>query len=645
MATGEERETGEGRPTVFVSYSRADRKAALPVIRALEDAGFQVWWDGKLEGGERYLGTTEAALEGAEAVVVLWSKTSVASHWVHDEAMRGRDRRCIVPLTIDGTQPPLGFRQFQTIDLSQRSARQRKAGLDAAIHAVAALHGRPAPGPEAERTRGVDRRLVIAGGAAAAAAAGGGIAWWTGLFGGEANARSIAVLPFDNLSGNAGRAYFSDGLAAEIRTELARNPLLHVAAQTSSNRFRDSEEDARTISRALKVRYLLDGNVRTTGSLVRISAELIDGETGFSQWSRAFDRPLADLFAVQEEIADAVAGALAAQIDRHQSGRRDPAATGGTANLTAYDAQLRGRDLFDQGIDEQSDRAALAFFDAAIAADPRYARAYSARSRALTAIANQYEQGDRRRESYRLAIEAAQRGAALAPDVAETQSALGFALFNGRLDARAARGPYERSLALGRGEADILSRYAGYSARCGRIGPAREAIGRSVALDPLNARTHRLIGDVEYSARNYAESIAPFRRALELNPQHSVTHSAIGASLLMMGRVDEARAEYEREPSSLFKLPGIAIVARRQGREAEAAAAFELLRSEHGDNCLYQQAQVLAQWGQAAAAMARLQEALRAIDAGLIYLRNDPFVDPLRREGAFNDLLSRLGFA
>jgi TolB-like protein len=647
MATGEARETGESGPaTVFVSYARADRKAALPVIHALEAAGFPVWWDGMLEGGERYLGTTEAALESAKAVVVLWSRTSAASHWVHDEAMRGRDRHCIVPLTIDGAQPPLGFRQFQTIDLSRRGARHRKAGLDAMIHAVAVLHGRPA-GELQPPPQPVNRRLVIAGGAAAAAAAaaGGGIAWWSGLLGGEAHARSIAVLPFDNLSGNAGRAYFSDGLAAEIRTQLARNPLLQVAAQTSSNRFRDSDDDARTISRALKVRYLLDGNVRTTGALVRISAELIDGETGFSQWSRAFDRPLADLFAVQEEIADAVAGALAAQIDQRQSGRRGTGAAGGTSNLTAYDSQLRGRDLFDRGADEESDRAALAHFDAAIAADPRYALAHSARARVLTVIGNQYDQGDRRRETYRLAVEAAQRGAALAPDVAETQSALGFALHHGRLDARAARGPYERSLALGRGEADILSRYANYSARCGRIGPAREAIGRSAALDPLNARTQKSIGDIEYSARRYAESIPPLRRALELNPRLSIVHSTIGASLLMMGRADEALAEYEREPSSLFKLPGIAIVARRQGREADAARAFEQLRSEHGDNGLYQQAQILAQAGQAGEAMARLLEALRLVDSGLIYLRNDPFVDPLRRDPRFNDLLNRLGFA
>ncbi|HYJ53420.1 MAG TPA: TIR domain-containing protein, partial [Allosphingosinicella sp.] len=516
MAAGAGEDSKADEPaSVFVSYARADQKAALPVIHALEQAGFPVWWDGKLEGGERYLGTTEAALEGAKAVVVLWSKTSVASHWVHDEAMRGRDRRCIVPLTIDGAQPPLGFRQFQTIDLSQRGAKSRKAGLDAMIHAVAVLHGRPVEDLAPVRVRGVNRRAVLAGGAAAAVAAGGGIAWWAGVLGGEAPARSIAVLPFDNLSGDAGRAYFSDGLAAEIRTQLARNPMLQVAAQTSSNRFRDSNDDARTISHALKVRYLLDGNVRTTGTLVRVSAELIDGETGFSQWSRAFDRPLADLFALQGEIADAVAGALAAQIDQQQSGRGSAGGgAGGTSNLTAYDSLLRGKDLFDQAIDEASDRAALAHFDAAIAADPRYALAYSARSRVLAVIGNQYDQGDRRRETYRLAIEAAQRGAALAPDVAETQSALGFALFNGRLDARIARGPIERSLALGRGDADILSRYAQYSARCGRIGPARDAIARAAALDPLNARVQRYVGEVEYAARRYAESIAPFRRAL-----------------------------------------------------------------------------------------------------------------------------------
>ncbi|MDP5102305.1 MAG: toll/interleukin-1 receptor domain-containing protein, partial [Erythrobacter sp.] len=106
------------RPLIFLSYSRPDQPSARPVIDLLESGGFDVWWDGRLEGGENFLQTTEAALEGADCVVVLWSATSVASNWVRDEAQRGRERGCLVPLSIDGTMAPLGFRQFQLLDVS-----------------------------------------------------------------------------------------------------------------------------------------------------------------------------------------------------------------------------------------------------------------------------------------------------------------------------------------------------------------------------------------------------------------------------------------------------------------------------------------------------------------------------------------------
>jgi TolB-like protein/Tfp pilus assembly protein PilF len=641
MATSQQESAATAVPTVFVSYSRADRKRALPVIRALERAGYAVWWDGLLEGGERYLGTTEAALEGARAVVVLWSRQSHASHWVHDEAMGGRDRRCLVPLSLDGTLPPLGFRQFQTIDFSSSRGKKGAAALDALLRAVAALHDRP---PPAATSPPVDRRMVLAGGAALLTVGGGAAAWQFGLFGGnDAAARSVAVLPFDNLSGDPARSYFSDGLAAEVRAQLARNPLLQVAAQASSNKFRKSDQDARAISRALGVGYLLDGNVRPAGNMVRVSAELIDGKSGFSRWAQSFDRPLSDVFSVQEEIARAVTSALAAEMQ--QQGRGDQARTlGGTANLAAYDAYLRGRDLFDKAADEASDRAALAAFEAAVHADPRYSLAHAALSRSLAVIGNQYDQGALRRASYERAVASADRAVRLAPALADAHSALGFALFNGRLDARAARTPYQRSLGLGGGDADVLSRFANYSARCGRFDAARPAIARSAALDPLNARTLRLIGEVEYSARNYAEAIPPIRRALGLNPGLSVANASIGSALLMLGRIEEARAAFEREPSSLFKLTGLAIVARRQDRAAEARDALDRLVAEHGDNGLYQQAQVRSQWGEKEAAMALLDKALAAIDAGLVYLRNDPFVDPLRPLPGFARLLNRIGF-
>lgn len=639
-----------GKPTtIFVSYARDDRKRALPIIEALEYAGYSVWWDGLLGGGERFSHTTEAALESACAVVVLWSKTSTGSHWVHDEATRGRDRSCLVPISLDGAEAPLGFRQFQLISMPPSRRNTGHAAIDTMLRAVAVLHGHehapsPVPHASAPRLATINRRVLIGGGAAVGVSALAGVGWWAGLFGSGGEANSVAVLPFDNISGDAGRAYFSDGLAAEIRAQLSHNPLLSVAAQASSNRFRDSDEDAKSIANKLNVHYLLDGNVRRDGDMLRISTELVD-RSGFSQWSQTFDRPLADVFAVQEEIAGAVTGAVTGAMTERASGNASRATPGGTTNVAAFDAYLRGKDAFDRAENEASDRAALAHFDAAIAADPRYAIAHSARSRALGVIGNQYDQGATRRATYAASLSAAQEAVRLAPNVAETQSALGFALFTGQLDARAARAPFDRSYALGGGDADILSRYALFNARIGRFDAARPAITRAAQLDPLNARIFRQTGEVEYTSRRYAESIPPIRRALEINPILSVAHAAIGASLYLLGQIDAARAEYEMEQSSLFKWTGLAIIAHRQGRMSDAQTALARLKTENGDNSLYQQAQIMAQWGQGDAAVALLLAAMAERDSGLIYLRNDPFIDPVRRAPQVVDLLNRLGFA
>jgi TolB-like protein/Tfp pilus assembly protein PilF len=606
-----------------------------------------VWWDGLIEGGEIFSDSIEIPLKQALAVVVVWSRTSHDSHWVLDEAASGRDRHRLVPVSIDGSMPPLGFRQFQTIAIKRPRRGAGDAGIDAMLRAVAVLHDQPAPARQLSVARlgtGVDRRTLIGGGAVVAAAAAGG-AWWAGLIGSPgAAANSIAVLPFDNLSGDPDRAYFSDGLASEVRSALASNPHLQVAAQTSSNSFRSSDDDARKISRALGVTYLLDGNVRRSGEMMRISAELIEGRTGFSRWAQTFDRPTENVFAVQEEIARSVIDALTAQVigKKPNTGRK---AAGGTTNLVAYDAYLRGKDLYDRAADEAGDLAALASFDRAITADPNYALPYAARARSLAVIGNQYEQGASRRARYDAAIAAGRRAVALAPDVAETQSALGFALFYGRIDVRAARPHYERSFELGRGDADVLARYALFSARYGNFRAARPTIARAATLDPLNARTFRLMGEIEYAARQYRASIPHYERALGLNPSLSVAHSSVGDSRYMLGEFKAARAEYVREPSSLFRLTGLAIVDRKLARIADSEKSFAALAAEHGDNGLYQQAQILAQWNRPEDAVKALLNAYKKGDAGLSHLHGDPMLDPLRRDARVIRLLQRLGFA
>ncbi|WP_373473974.1 TIR domain-containing protein [Sphingorhabdus lacus] len=637
--------TDTQKSTVFFSYSREDQARAIPIIGLIQDAGFSTWWDGMLEGGERFSRSTEEALDRAKAVVVLWSKTSVQSHWVHDEATRGRDRGILIPLSLDGTEPPLGFGQFQVINLAQSKMDSSDTEILRMLRAIAASHRAVLnmPAPVAKNGFKINRRWAIGGGLAVAAGAAGFAVWKTDVFGGPSTRNSVAVLPFDNLSGDPEQRYFSDGLASEIRSNLSRNALLEIVGQTSSNQFRDRKGNIQSIAQELKVSYLLDGNVQRVGDKVKIAVELTDGRSGTNKWSKIFERQLSDIFAVQSEIATAVAGALSAAMDDSSAGKK-ALQVGGTRSLTAFDAYLRGRELFESHIDEASERAALAKLEQAIAIDPDYAAARALRSRTLAVIANQYATAVERKALYSEAVNEAQKAAKAAPNFAPAYAALGYAMFYGQLDAAAARKPYEQAYGLAKSDVDVLSRYAVYCARTGRFVAAEAAINRAALLDPLNSTMFKSAGNIKYAAKAYQEAINFGRKALALNPQRSTLHGDIGNAYLMLGDVDKAQAEFALETNSLLALPGNAIIAQKKGDLDKAKAALSALISEHGDNALYQQAQILAQWGQKEDAFATLQKAYDAGDSGLVYLLNDPFLDPLREDARYKALLGQLKF-
>ncbi len=636
-----------GRAPLFLSYAREDQKRARQIISALERSGHAVWWDGLLQSGARFAELTEQALDAAPAVVVLWSATSVTSHWVHDEASSGRDRGCLVPVSLDGSAPPIGFRQFQVIDLSAWHGSLTDPqfvrvlrGIDAACatHQGAPSRATAVPAPSSQLSR---RTLMIGGTVAAVAAAGGLVAWQGGLFGGGAGARSIAVLPFDNIGGDPSRAYFAEGLSAELRSQLSRNAALQVMAGASSAAYADSTDTAVVIARRLGVAFLVDGNVRWEGDAARIAVELIDRATGSARWSKQFDLAMGDIFAVQSEIASAVSAALAVEIVD-----ADNAVVGGTNNATAYDQYLRGRDLYNRAASEAMDRDALAHFDAAIAADPGFAAAHAARARSLTVIGGLYGDLAQTRSNYAAALAAARRAVALAPDHAESQSTLGYVLAQAHLDARAARQPFERSRALGDGDATVLARYAEYAALTAQASAAQMAVDRALLLDPLNPRIYRMKGRILTWARDYAAALAPLRRALELDPELSTTQAAIGAALYLGGDHAQAYAAYALESSDLHKQTGLAITAHRLGRTGEAAAARQRIIAGLGSGQVtyYQQAQIASQWGEAQAAMQALAAARRAGDLGLSELKVDPLLDPVRQHADFASLLSALHF-
>jgi TolB-like protein/tetratricopeptide (TPR) repeat protein len=628
--------------TLFLSYSRPDRTVAERLADRLQHAGHIVWWDALIEGGAKFASSIREALDAADVVIVLWSLSSVDSDWVRDEAAQGRDRHRLVPLSIDGSLPPLGFRQYQVIDLAGWNGAANAPELAAILRAVALAAGQvvgPTPVPAAHSgPRSSRRQLLIGAGAGTIVAGGGALVAWRemGTPAPVAAAQGIAVLPFKNLSGDPRQDYFAAGLTEEVRAALAANDALQVIAATSSNVARDAAGGAIKIARDLGVAYLLDGSVQRSGDVVRIAASLTDGKTGFTRWSRSIDRRMTDIFAVQNEIARTVSEALQVRI------ATDKPAPGGTRNVDAYENFLRGRALYNQAKDEETDRAALAHFDLAIAADNRFAMAYAARSRSLASIAAEYAKGEELKPLYAASIASARRALELAPTLAEANLALGYVLFTGSLDVAGARPFYDRAFALGRGNADIILLFALYCSRAGRADEARSAISRAIALDPLNPRAHRAAGSIDYAARRYEEALAPLARAVQLNPGISNARSHRGNCLLQLGRIDEARAAFAAEPSAMFRLTGLAIVEHRRGDDAAANKHLAELVDEVGDSALYQQAEVLAQLGRPLDAIAALERARAIGDSGLIYLTTDPLLDPIRKQPGFTKLVRAL---
>jgi len=238
----------------------------------------------------------------------------------------------------------------------------------------------------------------------------------------------------------------------------------------------------------------------------------------------------------------------------------------------------------------------------------------------------------------------AQRAIALAPTLAEGHLALGYALYSGRLDPKGARPSYDKAYQYGRGKADIVLLCAAYMARTRRFQEARDAIDRALALDPLNPRTHRAAGTIAFASRRFDDAIVQGRRAIALNPKISNANASVGDALLMLGKLPEARAAYLNEPSAMFRLRGLAALEHRAGNQPAADKAFAQLVSEVGDSAMYQQAEVMAQWGKADDALAKLQRAREIGDSGLSLVATDPFLDPIAKDARFVRFVKELGF-
>lgn len=626
---------------VFVSYKAEDRQRVRPLVEALQADGLSVWWDANIGAGDEWRESIANNLDQARCVIVVWSKRSTGpeGRFVRDEAARAAKRKVYVPVTIDRVDPPLGFGETQCLPLSgwkgNREDARYLALLDAARHTVGGIH--PARATPVEKSVSVDRRGMLAGGAVAGVAAAGGLGWWW-LGGSPANANSVAVLPFANLSGDPAQAYFSDGMAEELRSALARISGLKVIGRTSSEMLRD--DDAMAAAKRLAVGTVVTGSVRRSPSTVRVSAQLVDGNSGVERWSQTFDRPTGDVLQIQTSIAEAVAQQL-----RSQLGAADRAAltVGGTHNAAAQDLVLKADANLDGSREGFLAKAAL--YEAAIALDPNYAMAYAGKATAATNAASYYASTAAEMQSgLEAAALVARKAVSLAPDLADAHYALGYNRANA-LDFTTGWAEYQRAIASPGCSSRIIVGVANF---LGSIGRAEEAMAmwRSAeARDPLDPSVARSKAYLLSRAGKHDEAIPLFRKLLADTPASTAAINGLAASLFLAGQYAEAGRVADQLPHehpNWFVIRSA--IAARTGDRARAAEILAAMRKFAGDSAHYQYAEMLAQMGDRDGAIAELEAALKARDPGLGFVPTDHNFDPIRQDPRFAAIVARLGF-
>ena len=379
---------------VFISYARADKARVAPLVAAIEAQGWSVWWDPEITAGQQFDDQIEAEMNRARSVLVVWTPTSVVSRWVRGEAREAADRGILVPVRFDDARLPMDVRALHTTDLDSWGDDAGSASFQEVLRALSSLiakQGGSSPGKSAS------------GSAADGPAR-------------SVNRVSICVLPFVNMSGDAEQEYFSDGISEDIITDLSKVSALAVVSRNTAFGFKGKHVEIGQIAKQLKVGYVLEGSVRKAGGRVRISAQLIDVSKDNHVWAERYDRDLSDIFALQDEISQAIVKALKLKLLPEEKKAIEQR---GTNNLEAYNLYLMARQFSVTGNYGNVRRceAIIRLCRSATEIDPDYATAWALMAVAQAALKFYFNgQGDG-------GLAAAERALAIDDNLAEAHAA------------------------------------------------------------------------------------------------------------------------------------------------------------------------------------------------------------------------------
>jgi adenylate cyclase len=501
-------------PDIFLSYNREDAERAKTFAEGFAAQGLDVWWDQHLRSGEAYDRVTEEALRGAKAVVVLWSKRSVDSHWVRAEATLAQRNKTLMPAMIEPCERPIMFELTQTADLSHWQGDTSDRAWLAFIEDVRKFTGRSPPA------------MVVARPPVTAA---------------SPAQTSVVVLPFANMGGDPEQEYFADGISEDIITDLSKVSSLLVISRNSAFTYKGRHVDIPSVARELGVTHVLEGSVRKAGNRVRVTAQLIDGTTNGHVWAERFDRDLDDIFALQDELSQEIVKALRVRLLPQEKKAIEARPTTSTE---AYDLYMRARAAASAANSAEEILAAFEMFKQVLEIDPFFAPALGGLAMEALQVVNI---ADERREAVLADLIACyEKVSGDEPESWAAQLLLAT--------RKAAEGnptgsfeAFEKAMAVAPSfDTDVACNFAQQLGFVGRVNDALQLLEAARRIDPLSAPVSATLQIIGLCGERFDESHAEFDRFREAGgDREEMEHNAL-FRVWLEGDLDATRAQYRR---------------------------------------------------------------------------------------------------
>lgn len=565
---------------IFVSYARADRDLVEPLVRALETRGHQVWWDPEITPGDDFEALIADRLAKASAVIVIWTENSVGSRWVKGEARDAADRGVLAPVTFGKVRLPIDFRAIHSTALDDWSGDPRSEAFASLCRSLDAKLSLSASKPSATANNSTDEPAI-----------------------------SICVLPFSNMSGDPEQTYFSDGVTEDIITDLSKISALSVVSRNTAFSFKGQSVDLKSVGRQTKASHILEGSVRKAGNRVRITAQLIDASNDAHLWAERYDRNLDDIFALQDEISEAVVGALRLTLLPEEKRALEQRST---SNPEAYKLFLMARQfwLLDN---ERNNEVVVRLCKHVVQLDPDYAQAWATLALAQWNLFAQTNLNITEHEH------AAMRALELGPHLADSHAAVAA--------AKRSKGDFTGGL---------------------------EACHAALEIEPRSYIANRMAGLCCMGLRRYDDAISYFETATDVWDTDFTAAAFISQCYEAMGNEKQiqmaAKKTLERIESVVTKEPGhsraiglgvCALVTLGERERAIEWTTRARLIDPENVNLQYNLACAMSLLGEIDDALEIIENVIAQASPGMMtWIEEDSDLDPIRETEKFRQIIS-----